>query len=67
MKGLTKVFSGWFVDFERIRNDKIAKKVCVGEFVGIHLVGLPRKRLIDFANDLLKKKRFECRANKEDV
>ena len=32
---------------ERMRNDRIAKKVCVGECVGSRLVGRQRKRWIE--------------------
>ena len=38
----------------------------MGEWLGSHLVGRPRKRWIDSVNDCLKK-RFECCASKKDV
>ena len=33
----------WYRYVERIEKDRIAKRVCVGEFAGIHSVGRLRK------------------------
>ena len=44
-------------------NDRIAKRVYVGECVGSLLVGRPRKRKIDLVND---RKRFGCWASEEN-
>ena len=55
MKGLIKVFC-LFGHIERVENDRIAKRVYVGECVGSRLVGCPRKRWIDSVNDCLKKR-----------
>ena len=46
-----------------MENDRIAKKMYVGECVGSHLVGSPWKRWIDSVNE---EKRFECWARKKD-
>ena len=45
----------WFSHIERMKNDRIAKTVHVGECMGSRLVGQPQKRCIDFVNDCLKK------------
>ena len=34
----------WFGHVERLENDRIYKKVYVGECTGGHSVGMPRKR-----------------------
>ena len=47
----------WFDHVERIGNDRIAKRVCVGECTGNHSVGRPRKSWIDTMKECLKKKR----------
>ena len=52
MKRLMKVFG----DVERMENDRIAKRVYVGEYAGSHSVGRPRKRWIDSVKDCLKKR-----------
>ena len=46
----------WFGRVERRGNDRIAKRVYVGECVGSRLVGGPGKRYIDSVNDCLKKR-----------
>ena len=46
----------WFGLFERMENDRIAKRVHVEECVGSHLVGRQQKRWIDSVNDCLKKR-----------
>ena len=37
----------WFGHVERMENDRMDKRVYVGECAGSHLVGSPRKRWID--------------------
>ena len=39
-----------------MENDRISKRVYVGECVGSHLVDQPQKRLIDSVNEYLKKR-----------
>ena len=51
---------------ERMENDKIAKKVYVGECASSHSVGRLRKRWIDTVKDCLNKKGFRCEAIKEN-
>ena len=41
---------------ERIENDRIAKRVYVGEWAGSRSVGRPKKRWIDTVKDCLKKR-----------
>ena len=36
----------WFAHVERMKNDRIAKRVYVGECAGSHSVGWPMKRWI---------------------
>ena len=45
----------WFGHVERIENDRIAKRIYVGECAGSRAVGRPRKRSIDTVKDCLKK------------
>ena len=56
----------WFGHVERMKNDRIAKKVYVGECVVSHSVGRLRKRWTDIVMGRLKEKRFECQASKEN-
>ena len=46
----------WFAHVERMKNDRIAKRVYVGECAGRRLVGRLRKRWIDTVKDCLKKR-----------
>ena len=46
---------------EKMENDRIAKRVYVGEYAGSRSVGRPRKNCTDTVKDRLKK-RFECQA-----
>ena len=46
----------WFEHMERMENDRIAKRVYVGECVVSRSVGRPRKRWIDKVKDCLKKR-----------
>ena len=41
----------WFGNVERLKNDRIAKRVYVGECAGSRSVGKPQKRLIDTVKD----------------
>ena len=51
----------WLGHVERMLNDRIAKRVYVGECAGIHSVGMLRKRWIDTAKDCLGKRGFNFR------
>ena len=53
-----------FGHVERIKNDRIAKRVYVGECGGSHSLGRPRKSWIDTVKDCLKKR--GCQANKDN-
>ena len=46
---------------KRMDNDRIAKRVYVGECAGSRLVGRPRKRWIDTVKDWLKKRGLDVR------
>ena len=46
----------WFGHVERMENDRIAKRVDVGECSGSHSVGRPQKRWIDTVKNCLKKR-----------
>ena len=46
---------------ERKENDRITKRVYVGECAGNHSVGRPRKRWIDTVKDRLKKRGLDVR------
>ena len=41
----------WLGHVERVENDRIAKRVYVGEYAGSRSVGRPRKRWIDTVKD----------------
>ena len=51
----------WFGHVEKMGNDRLAKRVYVGECAGSHSVGRPRKRWIDTLKDCLKKRGFDVR------
>ena len=51
----------WFGHVERMENDRIAKRVYVGEFAGIHSVGSSQERWIDTVKDC-----FGYQASKEN-
>ena len=51
----------WFGHVERMENDRIAKRVYVGECAGSRSVGRPRKRWIDTVKDCLKKRGLDVR------
>ena len=46
----------WFAHVDRVENERIAKKLNVGECAGSCLVGRQRKRLINDVKDCLKKR-----------
>ena len=59
MKGLDEKIDGILQIFghvEGMENDRITKRVYVGEFAGSRSVGRPRKRWIDPVKDCLKKR-----------
>ena len=49
---------------ERMENDRVVKRVYVGECTGSRSVGRPRKRWIDTVKGCLE--RFGCQASKEN-
>ena len=51
----------WFGHVERMENDKIGKRVYVGECGGRCSAGRPRKRWIDTVKDCLKKRGLDIR------
>ena len=51
----------WYGHVERMENDRIAKRVYVGECAGSCLVVIPRKRWIDTVKDCLKKRVLDIR------
>ena len=60
-KGLMKGVFQRFRHVERMENDKIAKKVYVGEWVGSRSVDRSQKRWIDTMKDCLKKRSLDIR------
>ena len=46
----------WFSHVERMENDRIAKRVYVGESAGSHSVGRPLKKWNDTVKDFLRKR-----------
>ena len=50
-----------------MENDRIAKRVYVGECAGSHSVGMLRKRWIDTVKDWLKKRSLDVRQEREIV
>ena len=55
----------WFRHVERMKRDRISKRVYIGECVGSRSVGKPQKRCIDTMKECLKK-RFGYQATKEN-
>ena len=55
----------WFGHAERMKNDRIAKRVYIRECAGSRSVGRLRKKWIDTVKECLKK-RFGCQARKEN-
>ena len=56
MPNVDEKILGWFGYSERMKNDRIAKRVYVGNCVGNCLVGQLKKRWIDSVKDFLKKR-----------
>ena len=55
----------WFSHVESMENDRIAKRLYVGEFAGSTSAGQPqKKRWIDTMKDLKKKKKFGWQARR---
>ena len=46
----------WFSHLERMENDRIAKRVYIGECAGSQSVGRPWKRWIDIVKDCLRER-----------
>ena len=64
MKGVDeRIDEGWFSHVERMENDRIAKRIYVGECGGSCSVGRLHNRWIGTMKDCLKK-RFGCEASK---
>ena len=58
----------WFGHVERMENDRIAKRVFVGECAGSRSVGRPRKRWVDIVKNCLKKRDLDVkRAKRRDL
>ena len=57
----------WFGHAERMENERIAKKIYVGECVSSRSVGRPRKRWIGTVKECLKKKGLDIRQAKRMV
>ena len=51
----------WFGHVERMKNDRIAKRVYVRAYAGSRSLGRPRKRWIGTVNDCLRKRGFDVR------
>ena len=64
-KGVDEKINGsvlrWLVHVERMENDRIAKKVYVGECARSRSVGRPRKRWIDILKDCLQKRGLDVK------
>ena len=56
----------WFGHVQRIENDRIAKRVYVGECAGSRSVGRPRNRWIDTVRDCLRKRGLNVRQDGEN-
>ena len=46
----------WFGHVDGIENNRIAKRVYAGDYVGSYIVGMPHKRWFDTVKDCLKKR-----------
>ena len=57
----------WFSHVERMKNDRIAKRVYVGECAGSQSVGRSWKRWIDTMKDFLKKRGLDVRQARRKV
>ena len=56
----------WFGHVERMKNDKIVKRVHAGECAVSRSVGRTRKRWTDTMKELLEEKRFGCQSSREN-
>ena len=61
MKRLMKMFSDGLGHVERMENDRIVKRLYVGECACIRSVGRPQKRWIDTLMDCLNKRGLDVR------
>ena len=52
---------------ERIKNDRIDRRVYVGECAGSHSMGRPQKRCIDTVKDCLRKRALDVRQERRVV
>ena len=57
----------WVGHVERMENDRLAKRVYVGECAGSRSMGRQRKRWIDTVKDCLKKRGLEIRQARKMV
>ena len=57
----------WFGHVERIENDRIAKRVYVGQCAGSRSVGRTRKRWIDNVKECLRKRSLDVRQARKMV
>ena len=51
----------WFSHMKKMKRDRIAKGVYVGECAGSHPVGRPQKRWIDTVKECLRKRGLDVR------
>ena len=64
---IDEVVLRWFGHVERMENDRIAKRLYVGEFVGSRSVGRSRERRINTVKDWLKKRGLDVRQRRRMV
>ena len=57
----------WFDQVDRVKDDRIAKRACVGECAVSRRVGRQRKRWIGTVNDCLKKRGLDVRQARKMV
>ena len=60
-KGADEKIDEWFGHVERMENDRIVKRIYVGDCAGSYLVGRLRKRWIDTMKDYLKNRGLDVR------
>ena len=63
---IDEVVLRWFHPVERMENDRITKRVFVGECAGSRSVGRTKKRWIDTVKECVKEKKFGYQACKEN-
>ena len=66
-KGVKRSEEGILWWFGHVERDRIAKRVYVGECVGSHSVGRPRKRWFDTVKECLKKRGLDVRQARRRV